>query len=254
MDEQPDSLCYQGWWSDYANLAYVVVVFYIIGIPLYFSVLIFLYYQTTFVGGRWLRAREHAGRMLNVRNSYFRSSHQFFIVIQLIRKLFIVIVKMFLTKYLILQAVLTSVILSVDAVLSAKYLPYIFQSLNALEVVCTLSAIVIMNGALLIHTNQFKEVSQKDAAAAIIATLIISCVTISIFMVVIEVATRIKRWREARQDSTVFDEKILASTQVGGTISRIRLGNTTFLRKVFGLTVGGPMEQSSLKAKPSIKR
>ncbi|KAI9143272.1 hypothetical protein BKA69DRAFT_167776 [Paraphysoderma sedebokerense] len=254
LDVQPDSLCYRDWWESYASLGYVAVAFYVIGIPLYFSILIFLYYQRRFVGVQWMRAREYAEQMLNVRNSYFRSTHQLFIIVQFTRKVLIVIVKMFLTKYIILQAVLTSVILSIDAVLSAKYLPYVFKSLNALEVICTLSAVIIMNGALLIHTNQFKEVSQRDAVAAIVATLIIACVAVSIIMVVIEIVTRIKRWREARKDSTVFDEKILANTQVGGDISRIRLENTTFLRRVFGLTVGSPMEESSLKAKQSVRR
>ncbi|KAI9143270.1 hypothetical protein BKA69DRAFT_167627 [Paraphysoderma sedebokerense] len=246
MDAQPDSLCYQGWWLNYANLAYVALAIYVIGIPFYFCILIFLYYQNFFLGGRWMEAREYAERILNVRKSYFKVTHQYFIVIQLLRKLSIVFVKVFFTRYLILQAVLSSVILSIDAVLSAKYLPYVLKSLNALEVICTLSAIIIMNGALLIHTDQFERgTAQRDIAAGIIASLIIGCVTVLIIMVIKEIVVRIRKWQEADKNSHIFDESILASAQIGGSISRRKLKDTTYLRKVLEQAVVATEESTN---------
>ncbi|KAI9137321.1 hypothetical protein BKA69DRAFT_1098730, partial [Paraphysoderma sedebokerense] len=98
LDAQPNALCYSDWWHEYASMGAAGLAVYVIGIPLYFMIMLCVLYQSTFYGTFWVRAKEWTFKILDIDSSYFKSTHQHFLVIQFIRKLFIVVIKMYLTK------------------------------------------------------------------------------------------------------------------------------------------------------------
>ncbi|KAI9140376.1 hypothetical protein BKA69DRAFT_526092 [Paraphysoderma sedebokerense] len=98
LDSQPNAKCYEDWHPEYSKLGIVAIVLYVLGIPFYFGTLLFFFYQSKFFTPNWNRAREIASHVLDISNSYFKEGHQYFIVIQLIRKLLIVSIKLFLER------------------------------------------------------------------------------------------------------------------------------------------------------------
>ncbi|KAI9140384.1 hypothetical protein BKA69DRAFT_1080745 [Paraphysoderma sedebokerense] len=218
LDSQPNAKCYEDWHPEYVQFGIFAIVVYVLGIPLYFGTLLFCYYQSKFFTPNWNRAREIAAHVLDIPNSYFKESHQYFIVVQLLRKLLIVSIKLFLERLPVLQAVLTGFILSIDAILYTKYLPYTFTLLNVLEVTCTLFAMVIMNAGLLIHTDQLSP-SQKDAASLIILSLIVisvgSCAAVAIYDTMIRAKKVVQETHQKRQQLQYIE-----SLKIGGSLKR----------------------------------
>ncbi|KAI9136092.1 hypothetical protein BKA69DRAFT_154614 [Paraphysoderma sedebokerense] len=252
LDAQPNALCFNDWWYEYASLGAVGVAIYVVGIPLYFMIMLGILYQSTFYGKLWVRAKEWTFMILDIESSYFKSTHQHFLVIQFVRKLFIVVIKMNLTKYPVMQAVLTTCILCVDLLLSAKYLPYSIKSLNILEVVCTMSAIVVMNCGLLIHTNQFETETQRDAVAVIILIVIFTCISITIGIFLLEVKTKIQNQIMkglTGQKDLDFDENAWMSKQIGADTAPTKLQKTSFLRNALA-TIGGQGKTAMLNTQP----
>ncbi|KAI9136098.1 hypothetical protein BKA69DRAFT_229848 [Paraphysoderma sedebokerense] len=94
IDAQPSD-----WWYEHAPMGAIGLVFYVIGIPLYFTMMLGVLYQTKFYGSLCIRAKEWTFSILDIESSFFKPTRQHFLVIQLIRKLFIVLIKMFLTRY-----------------------------------------------------------------------------------------------------------------------------------------------------------
>ncbi|KAI9137324.1 hypothetical protein BKA69DRAFT_929953 [Paraphysoderma sedebokerense] len=155
-------------------------------------------------------------------------------VLQLIRKLSIVVIKMFLTRYAVMQAVLTTCVLCVDLLLSAKYTPYNVKSLNILEVICTMSAIVVMNCGLLIHTRQYRSDTDRTAMGVVILILIFTCISITIGIFLIEVKTKIqKQLMQGSISKQSLDESVWASKQIGGDAAPAKLQKTSYLRDAF---------------------
>ncbi|KAI9136096.1 hypothetical protein BKA69DRAFT_229815 [Paraphysoderma sedebokerense] len=138
-----------------------------------------------------------------------------------------------------MQAVLTTFILCVDLLLSAKYLPYTLKSLNILEVVCTMSAIVVMNCGLLIHTQQFNSTIQRDAMAAFILILIFACISITVGIFLVEMKIKIQtQLMKGITGEKNFDESFWASKQIGVDTAPAKLQKTSYLRDAFA-HIGG---------------
>ncbi|KAI9140381.1 hypothetical protein BKA69DRAFT_1080731 [Paraphysoderma sedebokerense] len=218
LDFQPNAKCYEDWHPEYARFGILAIVVYVLGIPLYFGTLLFFYYQSKFLSPSWNREREIAAHVLDIPSSYFKETHQYFIVIQLLRKLLIVSIKLFLERLPVLQAVLTGFILSIDAILYTKYFPYTFKLLNILEVTCTVFAMVIMNAGLLIHTDQLSD-AQKDAASLVIFSLIVlsvgSCFAVAIYDTMIRAKRIVQETQQKRQKLQYIE-----SLKIGGSLKR----------------------------------
>ncbi|KAI9137320.1 hypothetical protein BKA69DRAFT_1098727, partial [Paraphysoderma sedebokerense] len=137
-----------------------------------------------------------------------------------------------------MQAVLITCILCVDLVLSVKYSPYTVKSLNFLEVLCTMSAIVVVNCGLLIHTGQFRTDGQRSVVVAIILLLILACISISVGIFLVEIKIKIQnQLMRGLAGQKSFDDSSWMSKQIGGDNAPAKLHKSSYLREAFA-TIG----------------
>ncbi|KAI9143971.1 hypothetical protein BKA69DRAFT_897617 [Paraphysoderma sedebokerense] len=90
-------VCYTDWW--YQDLPFGIgsIIIYVIGIPVYFAFLCFIYYQTKFKGESWERWRRISRQILHG-DGDFKPEFQHFVILQLLQKLAIVAISIFFSQ------------------------------------------------------------------------------------------------------------------------------------------------------------
>ncbi|KAI9138827.1 hypothetical protein BKA69DRAFT_1040611 [Paraphysoderma sedebokerense] len=132
---------------------------------------VLLLYQTQKSGPTWTRAKETCKKLVS-QNSYMKPQFQYFLLVQIIQKLFVIVVKQFFTNYVALQIVLTIALAVFGYGVYSKYHPYAYMSLNYLEIQSVISSAIILALGLLLYTNQFPHDDQKMVITALLLALV----------------------------------------------------------------------------------
>ncbi|KAI9143976.1 hypothetical protein BKA69DRAFT_1057483 [Paraphysoderma sedebokerense] len=154
LDDEVSLVCYTDWWYQDLPFGIASMLIYVIGIPLYFGLLCFLYYQTKFRGGSWDKWKRISRGILHG-DGDFKPEFQYFIILQLFQKLSIVAISIFFSQFIGLQIVFTIISLLTIQMIYSKYDPYVHQTLNSLEKMSMTCSILVLAFGLPFRTDGF---------------------------------------------------------------------------------------------------
>ncbi|KAI9146222.1 hypothetical protein BKA69DRAFT_3966 [Paraphysoderma sedebokerense] len=173
LDAKVSLICYQDWWYQELPYGIAAIIVYALGIPLYFSVLSYFYYQTYHEGRFWDKWRQISGRLMErFGGRQFKPEYRYFVVLQLFEKLAMVAVSTFFTRYTGLQIVLTIIILLSLLITYMKYNPYEHPTLNILEKMSVVCSISVLAFGLPFKIDSFRSSQYRSALIATIMSLV----------------------------------------------------------------------------------
>ncbi|KAI9137938.1 hypothetical protein BKA69DRAFT_839063 [Paraphysoderma sedebokerense] len=183
LDADPSLRCYEEWWYDDLDYAVVAIALYVIGIPLYFGIILYFSSNVPFSGRFWVKFKRYCA-LIFVTDSSYRANGKWFMLVQIFHKLMLVIVAMFFSRYISFQIVLTVLTLMITFFMTLKYQPYTHMNLNYLELYSLGSNIVILNLGFLFYNNQLTPTLKAiaiDVVLAVIASFILAVVFASAY-------------------------------------------------------------------------
>ncbi|KAI9140027.1 hypothetical protein BKA69DRAFT_592450 [Paraphysoderma sedebokerense] len=133
LDADASMRCYSDQWNAAVPYGLAGIIVYVIGIPLYYSALLYVIYQKSYQGTFWRQAKEVVPKIMTFEHIY-KPEKQRFILVQLLQKFCLIVVSMFFSSRTGLQIVLTQAILLVCLLLYFRFKPYKYTVLNILEV------------------------------------------------------------------------------------------------------------------------
>ncbi|KAI9146214.1 hypothetical protein BKA69DRAFT_3655 [Paraphysoderma sedebokerense] len=143
LDEEVSLVCYTDWWYQDLPYSILAVVFYALGIPLYFGVLSYFYYQKHHDGPFWEKWRRISERLLEeFSDGHFKREYQYYIVVQLLQKL-------------------------------AMRNPFINPTLNSLEKLSVMCSIVVLALGLPFKIDNFRISQYRSGLIAAIVSVIL---------------------------------------------------------------------------------
>ncbi|KAI9140014.1 hypothetical protein BKA69DRAFT_591922 [Paraphysoderma sedebokerense] len=159
LDADYSVRCYSEEW--YRDLPYALsgIAIYVIGIPLYFSIMLFVMYQKKYDASRWEKRRAIVSKIMDFDHIY-KDENQHFILIQLFQKLALISTSMYFTRLPGLQVILSQTVLLLSLVLHLKYQPYKYPLLNHFEVASTMASMSILGLALPFHVDKLQRNSE----------------------------------------------------------------------------------------------
>ncbi|KAI9142173.1 hypothetical protein BKA69DRAFT_289919 [Paraphysoderma sedebokerense] len=124
------------WWED-VPLAVAACILYVAGIPLYFFMQLFAFYQRKRNSPFWQKARDLSHRIMRMDHS-FKPESQYFTFFQILQKLAMVAISMFFTKYTTFQVALMILVLMATSGIYTVFQPYSVRQLNFIEILSVL--------------------------------------------------------------------------------------------------------------------
>ncbi|KAI9138594.1 hypothetical protein BKA69DRAFT_764800 [Paraphysoderma sedebokerense] len=143
LDRDASLKCYDDAWN--ADLPFVVsaICIYVVGIPIYFSLMFNFMYQKRRNSRIWSNARIIAFRIMKF-DEFYHPGRQYFVLINLLQKLALVAAGVYFTDQRGIQTVLTSLCLNATLVLSIVYKPYSLGILNTAEQLSFAASIAVL--------------------------------------------------------------------------------------------------------------
>ncbi|KAI9137480.1 hypothetical protein BKA69DRAFT_1097594 [Paraphysoderma sedebokerense] len=206
LDADRSLRCYESWWYRDLHFAIPAVCLYVVGIPAYFSFVSLPYFRKFSKYKRCFKWRISENETQN--DGSFKPDYQFFVVVQLFQKLILIVVSMFLTRYIGLQIVFNLAILSISFQLILKYKPYKFESLNSLELLSHLSAITVLSFGLPFHLDKSGADSYKFFVTLFILLVIFGFNLILLCVLVYELL-RGRKSEEGGTDKAMVSKSVL---------------------------------------------
>ncbi|KAI9140039.1 hypothetical protein BKA69DRAFT_593091 [Paraphysoderma sedebokerense] len=151
--------CYSDQWNAAVPYGLAGIIVYVIGIPLYYSALLYVIYQKSYQGTFWRQAKEVVPKIMTFEHIY-KPEKQRFILVQLLQKFCLIVVSMFFSSRTGLQIVLTQAILLVCLLLYFRFKPYKYTVLNILEVASIICSMSVLGLGLPFHIDNFKKSGQ----------------------------------------------------------------------------------------------
>ncbi|KAI9139213.1 hypothetical protein BKA69DRAFT_687342 [Paraphysoderma sedebokerense] len=211
LDRDTSLRCYEEWWVQDLPIATLATWYchiclpistcnysqfnpssvYVIGVPVYFATI--CYFAGKFGKDPGAsRFCKFCHDLLAYESSY-QERFQFFTVVQLLQKLFIVLISTFFTRYTGLQIILTLALLFVSFLVLREYSPYSYKRLNHLEALSHVCAMVVLALGLPFHLDQFRSFVYQHILMLLIIFVICSFI---VFTMAVGVYDVIKYFRE----------------------------------------------------------
>ncbi|KAI9139099.1 hypothetical protein BKA69DRAFT_1087531, partial [Paraphysoderma sedebokerense] len=186
LDADRSLICYEEWWRQDLLVAAPAVCIYVLGIPLYFSLMSYASTQTTTSNAFWARLRRVSSKIMT-QDNLFERKYQFFTVIQLSQKLIMVMINMFLTRKPGLQIILNQAVLLLSFQLILKYNPYKYVTLNRLDLLAHISSIAVLALGLPFYVDKSEGGTYKSALMAMILTVIVGFLLTAVVGMIYEI-------------------------------------------------------------------
>ncbi|KAI9137273.1 hypothetical protein BKA69DRAFT_1098922 [Paraphysoderma sedebokerense] len=207
LDAEPSSRCYTPKWAESLPISGMALIFYVVGIPTYFSFLYYSLYQTTRTSSFWMKRKQNAEAIVDKGSNHLKPESQHFVVVQIIQKLCFITVKLFFTKYIPLQAILINLILIGYLMFVVRHFPYRYTTLNNLELICTGASIFILNIGLLFYTQNFTTQGQIDALTGVALGSVFGSLILVGIAAIYEFKRSVQEWDLSRKNSVVQGSK-----------------------------------------------
>ncbi|KAI9136862.1 hypothetical protein BKA69DRAFT_78336 [Paraphysoderma sedebokerense] len=191
LDADRSLRCYEPWWYDNLPFALAGLLFYVVGIPVYFLAVFFFLYQERRDGAFWMKWKDIVKEAVS-RNSFFKDEYQYFIFIQLMQKLFMISVKQFFTRYTTLQILLTIFLCLFAYATYWRYKPYNHMTLNYLEILSVVSSGLILGFGLLLYNQEFPSEKNRFVISILLLLLIFGFFCAVAVAVILEFHSRLK--------------------------------------------------------------
>ncbi|KAI9141343.1 hypothetical protein BKA69DRAFT_416759 [Paraphysoderma sedebokerense] len=185
LDPDKSLQCYQDWWTEDVPIASFGIVFYVIGIPLYYFAQLLIIGQSNWTNSRMQKIRNLCRKTFGG-DSTFREGYQFCILLQLIQKLALLLINMFFTRLLLAQIMSMLVILHVSFVFYWSFRPYAYQSLNYLELAGIACSKIVLLGGIMFHVPPLITEKERKLLSNSIVALVIGYLVAIIGAVVYE--------------------------------------------------------------------
>ncbi|KAI9140024.1 hypothetical protein BKA69DRAFT_592062 [Paraphysoderma sedebokerense] len=202
LDADNSVKCYTDDWYKEVPYAIAGIMVYVVGIPLYFSIMLYLLYQKKNDGLKWKNAKKVVSNVMDYDRIY-KEEQQTFVVVQLFQKLSLIVISMFFTRHTGLQVVLTQTVLLISLMLYLKYKPYNYPILNILEISSAVCSVLVLGLGLPFHVDRAKISGQTGLIIAmlfLIFAFIFAVICASVYEIQSKVRERVKSFRVMKRN------------------------------------------------------
>ena len=185
MRKSPGFFCYQDKHEENKPYFVLAVIFYVVGMPLYFSTLYFCMYQKRYSHPFMEKMRVLVPKLVISESSIFRKDVQFIITAQLLMKLVILLVQNFVYYSIAMQAVIIQIALFTYIGFLIYFKPYVERDHTLADIFCQICSVLTIGCGILFLTNN-TEASKVDYTVQLTTLVFIitgSCVISSVVFV-----------------------------------------------------------------------
>ena len=233
MAKEPSIFCYEGIHA--ANEPYFVaaLVLYVIGLPIYFSTLYIILYQTRYKHPMLLSMKKGVERLLLSGASIYKPSTQFVVSAQLLMKLSILLVQNFISDSVPTQAVVIQLALFTYIGFLIYFKPYSEKDHTIADIFCQICSTLTIACGILFYTNkptnsstveQKKITDRVNSLTAIVITITTCCVVAACIFVARDIhrggkVLKVKIAEDKEKRKSIQDEKERMKTLKRQTMS-----------------------------------
>ena len=205
MTKAPVFECYKG--EHLENMPYftMAVIFYVVGIPLYFSTLYFIIYQTKFKGQFALNLKRLVELFVRSDTSIYKPATQFIVSVQLIMKLVILLVGNFMSDQISSQAVIIQFAIFVYVGFLIYFKPYVQNDHTLADLICQVCSVVTLGCGILFLTNTDNSSSSQRVQA--LTAIVIATTSACVLCAVVFVAKDLHRGSKLLTEKLVEDKR-----------------------------------------------
>ncbi|KAJ6249797.1 g protein-coupled receptor-related [Anaeramoeba flamelloides] len=195
---EPNYNCFEKWWYQKLFIASIIfIIFYIIGIP--FLILYLL------IKNSKILTETQFDLKFGLLCTRYNKNFFFWEIIIMIRKLFLIIMTLFISNFPTFQLILIVLVLLVALVIQQIYKPYLSNRHNYLESTLLLISIIILLSGLIFNSKEF---IYNDKESRLLSKIIIVIMVLSItFLLIINVADIVFRIKHNKNNKNHFKTK-----------------------------------------------
>ncbi|KAI9139411.1 hypothetical protein BKA69DRAFT_670345 [Paraphysoderma sedebokerense] len=226
LDSDASFRCYDSRWMDHSAAAWLGLIFYVLGIPLYFMTFFFLLHQEKFSGAIWLKCKRKVKKIIDSDLNYIKPDYQYFMLLQILQKLTLICINIFFSKFVSVQILTSILVLLVAFNMYKKHCPYAYPTLNFLEIISVLSAKVVLALGLLLYTEQFESREMQFTITVFLLIFILGVIGVAIFCAFYEFY---KGFRKIKFVDTLFTKVVPKSIRNDHRSQKRKMKSTTDL-------------------------
>ena len=221
LTKAPIYECYTGLHQQ--NMGYFIagIIFYVIGIPVYFITMYVILYQEGIKTPRMLKMKSLFQKILKNNASIYKPETQFIIAAQILLKLVIISVQNFMSGQISSQAVIIQMAIFTYIGFLIYFKPYVEKHHTVADMLCQICSVITIGTGILFLTNT--DQSRVAGLTSIVVTVTTLCVVGSVVFVAKDIhrgkkVLTMKR-QERRQSEELKVETLKRQTKIA-TIGR----------------------------------
>ena len=209
LSKAPVYECYTGLHQE--NLGYftAAIIFYVVGIPVYFSSIYLIIYQTKVKTPFALKLKNLFQKIIRNNTSIYKAETQFVVSAQLLMKLVIMIVQNFMSDQISSQAVIIQLAIFTYIGFLIYFKPYVERDHTIADVLCQVCSVLTIGAGILFLTNT--NPTRIVGLTSIVVTVTMVCVVASVLFIAKDIH-RGKRVLTTKREEKRKSEEIKAET------------------------------------------
>ncbi|KAI9139745.1 hypothetical protein BKA69DRAFT_1084054 [Paraphysoderma sedebokerense] len=218
LAEHPSIQYLSASWYQSAMYAVIGAGVYMIGIPLFYTILIVFLSQSKTQTSWLLRARAIANTILDPENSQVKPSNHSILVLSILKRLSIIMLFTFVRDPL-LQLVFYNVTLVLELAYIMWNRPFTSKGLNMFEVLVGVSTLLILNTDIARMNNFFNIENMKEYLSMVILSLIGVCVLCWLYLVYKDT---LRKQRKQSRDLTSTQSRLSRASDASEALSQFK--------------------------------
>ncbi|KAJ3431555.1 insulin-like growth factor binding proteinn-terminal [Anaeramoeba flamelloides] len=207
LKSSPNVICYGSWWLKHLIWVLFFGILYIIGIPVLLITLLIRYSKKL--------DEKKFDELFGLISYRYSKTWFFWEIIVMMRKLFMVVFRVFLDDKPTVQVILCIIVLVVALLLQARFRPYLVNNHNHLEFSLLLISEAVLFTGLVFKSKDFPEKSSKreTLSYAVIIMILLGAIT-TLFNIYSEINHRLKVKKGIDKDEVKYENEILNGSAV----------------------------------------
>ncbi|KAJ3445328.1 g protein-coupled receptor-related [Anaeramoeba flamelloides] len=189
---EPNYNCFEKWWYQFLPFSIISIVLYILGIPL---LIVYLLIKNSKI----LTERQFDLKF-GLLCTRYNKNFFFWEIVIMIRKLFLVILQIYLYNYTVLQLIAMILILLLALIIQFRFKPYIESRHNFLESILLFISNVILFAGLGFYSNELDLYNDNNNLITVLMFIIIFAVFLLLFITILDVSNKIKVSKRTKGD------------------------------------------------------
>ena len=183
LTKAPIYECYTGQHADNQGYFIAGVIFYVIGIPFYFSFMYICIYQTKWKNATSMKLKNLFEKILKNNASIYKPETQFIITAQLLMKFVIISVQNFLPGQVSSQAVIIQLAIFTYIGFLIYFKPYVEKDHTIADIICQICSVLTIGVGILFLTSSKTDYARSNGLTTIVLTVTTLCVLSSVIFV-----------------------------------------------------------------------